>query len=91
MHNIGHIVSRVVIAYEIISVGIEKLEELIQMHLFILFIEQYLTHNMKFLEYPHHFVYNRKTCEIYKFKSQNYLRQSIYITKDLNICILIFY
>lgn len=43
MHNMGHIVSRVVIAYEIISVGIEKLEELIQMHLFILFIEQYLT------------------------------------------------
>ena len=38
------IVSTVVIAYEITSVGIEKLEELIQMHLFILFIEHYLTH-----------------------------------------------
>lgn len=33
----------VIIAYEITSVGIEKLEELIQMHLFILFIEHYLT------------------------------------------------
>lgn len=43
MHNMDDIVSTVVIAYEITSVGIEKLEELIQMHLFILFIEHYLT------------------------------------------------